>query len=71
MRDEKEDGKYTDKPYYGIKGVRKISNAWIVVACVFFTAIGVGLQAIAIRYTLSIQNIRFKTMKFNIMLCNI
>lgn len=36
--------------YYGIKGLRRVSNLWIVLFCVFFTAIGVGVQALAIRY---------------------
>lgn len=36
--------------YYGIKGLRRVSNFWIVVFCVVFTAFGIGVQALAIRY---------------------
>ncbi|XP_059473632.1 dnaJ-like protein 60 [Neocloeon triangulifer] len=38
-----------DRPYYGIKGLKKISNKWIVLACFVFTGLGVGLQVFAIR----------------------
>ncbi|XP_067011554.2 dnaJ homolog subfamily C member 4 isoform X2 [Anabrus simplex] len=39
---------YYDRPYYGIKGVQKMSNTWIVFLCFIFTAIGVGLQVLLI-----------------------
>lgn len=37
-----------DKPYYGIKGMKKLSNWKVVMACVVFCAFGVMLQTIAI-----------------------
>ncbi|KAF4526190.1 hypothetical protein B566_EDAN001874 [Ephemera danica] len=49
MRDRSQDGNYQSKPYYGIHGIKKLSNTWIVVACLVFTALGVGLQFLAIR----------------------
>jgi curved DNA-binding protein CbpA len=33
-----------NEPYYGIKGLKKLSNSYIVWACIIFTAIGAGLQ---------------------------
>lgn len=33
-----------NEPYYGIKGLRRISNSYIVWACVIFTFVGAGLQ---------------------------
>ncbi|XP_065337967.1 dnaJ-like protein 60 isoform X2 [Cloeon dipterum] len=37
------------KPYYGIKGLKKLSNKWIVFACIIFTGVGCGLQFWAIK----------------------
>lgn len=37
-----------DKPYYGVKGVKKLANWKIVLACIVFCAFGVTLQTIAI-----------------------
>lgn len=37
-----------DKPYYGVKGIKKLANWKVVMACVIFCAAGVMLQAIAI-----------------------
>jgi len=34
------------KPYYGIKGLNKVSNKWIVWACVIFAGVGVTFQVI-------------------------
>lgn len=38
------------RDYYGIKGVRKLSNSRIYWAILCFAGIGVVLQAIAIKY---------------------
>ena len=37
-----------DKPYYGVKGMKKLANWKVVMACVIFCTLGVMLQAIAI-----------------------
>ncbi|XP_058126036.1 dnaJ-like protein 60 [Anopheles ziemanni] len=37
-----------DQPYYGIKGVKKVSNWTIVLFCGIFMLIGIVLQAVAI-----------------------
>jgi hypothetical protein len=37
-----------DKPYYGVKGMKKLANWKIVMACVIFCATGILLQSIAI-----------------------
>ncbi|KFB49241.1 AGAP012747-PA-like protein [Anopheles sinensis] len=37
-----------DQPYYGIKGVKKVSNWTIVLFCAIFMLIGIVLQAVAI-----------------------
>jgi DnaJ homolog subfamily C member 4 len=46
--------RYTDPnqradEYYGISGVRKVSNKWIVYACLVFAGIGISIQVFAIR----------------------
>ncbi|XP_044727884.1 dnaJ-like protein 60 isoform X2 [Chrysoperla carnea] len=41
--------------YYGIKGVNRISNFWIVMICLLFTSLGVGLQILAIRESFTFQ----------------
>lgn len=48
-RDKSKDEFYKSKPYYGVKGMRKISNTWIVLLCIGFTCVGVLLQILAIR----------------------
>jgi curved DNA-binding protein CbpA len=40
-----------DKPYYGVKGIKKLSNWKIVMACVAFCALGIVIQTIAISRT--------------------
>lgn len=45
----------TDTPYYGVKGINKISNWKIVFACFIFAAIGVSLQVFAIRHSVTFR----------------
>lgn len=49
MRDRGEDDKFRDKPYYGIKGVKRLSNGPIAVFCLLFMALGICLHVTAIR----------------------
>lgn len=39
---------YKEKSYYGIKGIKKMSNTMLVFVLIGFTAVGVGLQVLAI-----------------------
>ena len=39
-RDKSKDKYYKDKPYYGIKGVKKVSNRFIAAGCVAFMVAG-------------------------------
>jgi DnaJ homolog subfamily C member 4 len=41
--------KATSPDYYGVKGLKKMSNWKIVMACVIFCAVGSVIQAVAIR----------------------
>ncbi|GLV35326.1 DnaJ-like-60 [Carabus blaptoides fortunei] len=54
-RDKSKDEFYKSKPYYGVKGMRKISNIWIVFLCLGFTSIGVLLQILAIRKSFTLK----------------
>lgn len=47
-RDYSKDSFDKDRPYYGIKGIKRMSNSVLVLLLVGFTAIGVGLQVLAI-----------------------
>ena len=49
MRDRGEDEKFRDKPYYGIKGVKRLSNGPIAVFCLLFMALGIFVHVTAIR----------------------
>lgn len=48
-RKKEHDTYYSNQPYYGIKGIKKVSNLVIVLFCLIITFIGVGLQVYAIR----------------------
>uniref|UniRef100_A0A1B0CR54 Putative molecular chaperone dnaj superfamily protein n=1 Tax=Lutzomyia longipalpis TaxID=7200 RepID=A0A1B0CR54_LUTLO len=41
--------------YYGLKGVKRVSNYVIVVLCLIFAGIGVALQIVAIRSSLTFK----------------
>ncbi|CAO1373024.1 unnamed protein product [Diamesa hyperborea] len=43
------------EPYYGIKGLKKLSNWKIVLACMIFCGFGISIQVLAIR-----QSVTFK-----------
>lgn len=44
-----------DKPYYGVKGIKKLANWKIVLACVIFCGAGIMLQAIAINKSVTFK----------------
>ncbi|XP_023726618.1 dnaJ-like protein 60 isoform X2 [Cryptotermes secundus] len=48
-REESRHDSGKDRDYYGIKGLKRVHNGWIAVLCVVFSAIGVCLQVILIR----------------------
>lgn len=41
--------------YYGIKNLKKLPNWYIVMACIIFAGIGVTIQAIAIRHSITFK----------------
>lgn len=41
------------RDYYGIKGLKRVHNGWIAVLCVIFAAIGISLQVILIRKSMT------------------
>ena len=49
MRDRSEDEKFRDKPYYGIKGLKRLSNGPVAVFCLLFMALGIFVHVTAIR----------------------
>lgn len=42
-------------PYYGIKGIKKVANWKIVMACVIFCAVGVLMQVLAITRSITFK----------------
>ncbi|KAK7789708.1 hypothetical protein R5R35_012309 [Gryllus longicercus] len=44
-RDRSNDAGNMQKPYYGIKGIKRVSNSWILTCLMLFMLFGVGLQA--------------------------
>ncbi|KAK9721823.1 DnaJ domain [Popillia japonica] len=54
-RDKTQDKFYQGRSYYGIKGVPRVPNKIIVVVCMVFTAIGVALQVILIRKSVTLK----------------
>jgi len=49
MRDRSDDKFYEDRPYYGIKGIRRVSNLWIAGGAVMVLCIGAACQFVALR----------------------
>lgn len=49
-RNKADDKKYEDEPYYGIRGLKRVSNLTVAIFCLTITTIVVGLQVLAIRY---------------------
>jgi len=49
MRDKEHDKFYEDKPYYGIKGVKRVPNLWIATAAIFFMGTGALFHYVAFR----------------------
>ncbi|XP_022918344.1 dnaJ-like protein 60 [Onthophagus taurus] len=54
-RDKSQDKYYETKPYYGIKGLKKLPNVVIVLICLLVTLIGVVLQVIAINASVTLK----------------
>lgn len=48
-RDKSKDRYYRDKPYYGIKGVERISNKYIAAGCVVFMLIGAAFHFVVVK----------------------
>ncbi|XP_059350435.1 dnaJ-like protein 60 isoform X1 [Daphnia carinata] len=48
-RDKSKDKYYKDKPYYGIKGVQRISNKYIAAGCVVFMLVGAAFHFIVVK----------------------
>uniref|UniRef100_T1JMB0 J domain-containing protein n=1 Tax=Strigamia maritima TaxID=126957 RepID=T1JMB0_STRMM len=59
-RDRSKDSQYEGKPYYGIKGVKRMSNIWIASACIAFMLIGTVLQYYSLRFGRGILNEKSK-----------
>ncbi|XP_064602874.1 dnaJ homolog subfamily C member 4-like isoform X1 [Liolophura sinensis] len=51
MRDKSKDKMYEGQPYYGIRGVNKLPNSYIVYACLGLVASGIMLHFIALRHS--------------------
>ncbi|XP_043230377.1 dnaJ homolog subfamily C member 4-like [Amphibalanus amphitrite] len=49
MRDRSKDSEFSDKPYYGIRGVKRLSNGPIAVFCLLFMVLGIFIHVTAIR----------------------
>ncbi|XP_008192304.2 dnaJ-like protein 60 [Tribolium castaneum] len=47
-RNKSKDKYYENSSYYGVDGISKLPNSTIVMICIFFSLIGVGLQYLAI-----------------------
>lgn len=66
-RDRSKDYYYRDKPYYGVKGVKRMSNGMFVLFIFGFTAVGVGLQVLAIvnSHTLSREDMMRRSQEYS------
>ncbi|VEN35050.1 unnamed protein product [Callosobruchus maculatus] len=49
-RDRSRDKFYEQDPYYGIKGVNRMSNKSVVMICIALTVFGLSLQVFAVSY---------------------
>ncbi|XP_044254295.1 dnaJ-like protein 60 [Tribolium madens] len=47
-RNKSRDKYYENRSYYGVDGIPKLPNSTVVIICIFFSLIGVGLQYLAI-----------------------
>ncbi|XP_023026339.2 dnaJ-like protein 60 isoform X2 [Leptinotarsa decemlineata] len=54
-RDKSKNTQGDNNSYYGIKGVKKVSNFTIVIMCLIIATIGVSLQFLAIRKSFTMQ----------------
>lgn len=48
-RDKSKDSFYESQPYYGIRGVNRVSNRTVATLCIIFATVIVCLQFLAIR----------------------
>jgi hypothetical protein len=48
-RDKTKDKYYKDKPYYGIKGMQRISNKYIAAGCVVFMLVGAAFHFVIVK----------------------
>lgn len=49
MRDKDRDKFYTDQPYYGIRGLKRVNNLWIAAAAVMVMGLGAVFHFVALR----------------------
>nr|CAI5868795.1 unnamed protein product [Callosobruchus analis] len=54
-RDKSKDKFHEQDPYYGIRGIKRMSNTGIVLICLAFAAFGVAVQVFAIRNSFSFR----------------
>ncbi|XP_065159131.1 dnaJ-like protein 60 isoform X2 [Atheta coriaria] len=54
-RDKSKDKFYESKPYYGIKGLPRMSNSVILVAVLLIMAVGMTAQVLAIQYSVTFR----------------
>jgi len=48
-RDRSKDKQYQNKPYYGINGVKRVSNATIAAGCVLFMVVGAAFHFVVVK----------------------
>ncbi|XP_005104922.1 dnaJ homolog subfamily C member 4 [Aplysia californica] len=65
MRDKSKDEYYKSQPYYGVKGIEKISNMQIVTGCMIFMLCGIVLHFVAVKKSsdLHIKNLDARDVK--------
>lgn len=49
FRDKSDDKNYKDKPYYGIKGVNRVSNRFIATGCILFMIAGAAFHYVVVK----------------------
>ncbi|XP_049795246.1 dnaJ-like protein 60 isoform X2 [Schistocerca nitens] len=54
-RDRSRDDENRSKPYYGIGKLGRLPNSWLVAFLFAVTAVGVALQAVAIRHSMTLR----------------
>ncbi|KAJ8913034.1 hypothetical protein NQ315_002050 [Exocentrus adspersus] len=54
-RNRAHDRKYESEPYYGIKGINRVSNLAVVIVCLTIASLVIGLQVLAIRSSVTFK----------------